>query len=414
MKIGILIAIACVCVSCGSNASRALEDKELKDQLQHAKDEGLPGTTAELDQLIPKFPSDQNAAPIYEKIAQKKVEGVPESLAGELTKAPTKMLQEKAKEVLKAHSALLAEADKAIKLPHCRFDRAWSHSSIEFSPEWIAVSQVARLYSIQGALGYSEGNYDETCKSLAKAWKLSKHLGEVPNSSAQMFSRVIQRRAFGLLAGWVVCHPERAELCKLLDKFGQELSVVNPKNDQKMMLVSLLSLIDLCQTDEGRKKLGLRSDDVETIIKEAGQEPATGSPDKVAIIKAARGYWKALGTDSKYIDMAIEASADEIKKLLDPYPLERYLATQTMLNFRHDYSVDINESIARKLQCKALARATEGGKVQVRIKTDDLKSPWTGEPLTYYADASLVQINIKRGAGSDSLRLTIKRQAGER
>lgn len=195
---GFLLYAGLRVVEFGRTASRLPQERAA------ARREGIPLTPADLRRRRPPVPAEQNAAPLYRRIAAALDRQAMNADAKTLDwlrrpKARTNQDREAARRVLARRKPVLDLAERAAALPGCDFRRPYEKgAAIEF-PEYAALRHVARLLAARATLESDAGQPEKAFASVAVGARIADHVGEDTGLIAllvQIAIRALMDRAF--------------------------------------------------------------------------------------------------------------------------------------------------------------------------------------------------------------------------
>jgi hypothetical protein len=227
---------------------------------------------------------------------------------------------------------------------------------------------------------------------------MSQHLKEDPLQISQMLSRGIYVATLNQLACWSFAYRDQPAYLKELKAALKGLSLPDLKAEHRLDLIDALSAIDLCSSEEGQKKLGLRKEDIskgENLIPLL-QPQAVG---RIKVVQGMREYWAALGGPLTGMDARASKAEFHFYQGLISFPTAANVY-ETFKDSGRGVTYDLNQVITRKVAYQALLRALSSKKIPKTIKTNDLLGPWDGKPIRYKSDGKKIEITVSADKGN--------------
>ncbi len=382
-----------------------LEAAEYREQLRLARAEGLPTTAEEYIAYVPTAKPEENAAPIYRKLRALTVGSEEVSkLDASLTFHPTMQDEAAARATLERLKPWLGLADQATRLPRCWFDREWRGSATLF-PEYARMKDAARLLGLRGTLAAAHGDSLAALQDARRILMIAKHAGEEPHAIARLVRESIYLIGLRHLAGWAYSHRGAPAYRSALEQAVEEFPKPNLNDEDRAALYEVLSVIELCSTQEGQAELGLKPDDISKAENLFGIL-LSRSKSRINIVKAARAAWAALDRPSKERAVLLTAARQDLYQALLAFPTAARVYEMLTSGGDVDWRATREEMwTAQQQQYIALSRALGGPKTPKAIRTDDLLSPFDGKPLTYRLEDGQIVIQV---SGYEGSRLLLK------
>lgn len=360
----------------------------LNEQLKLARAEGMATTAAEYRAGIPSAKPEENAAPLYRKLRGGNQPNWSKLISDVVLRGDAASLRA-AKDALAEREDNLKLAEQAAKFPRCWFDRPWEDGVAVLFPEYAQMKNVAKALALRGTVAAWERRPDDALADAGRIFTIAAHAGEEPHPIAHLVRESIQAIGIRALAEWGLHVRSEKRYAIALGRAAASMTAPDLKSEVRGELYNVLSLVELCQTPEGRAKLGLREDEVApveglmSVLLPPGQA-------KVAIVKAERAYWAALDAPRPERGERMKAAYFEVLKGLVAFPTAAKV--YTALGSEDDPMAERLEGFrSRQMQYIALARALQAG-VPKTLDTRDLLSPYDGKPLKYRFDGHQIQI----------------------
>ena len=376
----------------------------LGEQLQLARNEGIPTNATEYLAMIKAANDQENAAPIYQALRSHRPNS--EHVRKAYLTLLSKGYSDDAQRVLGENAEALELIDKAVLRPRCWFDRPWERGAAVLLPELADMKFVAKLVSLRGAVAASRGDTRAALADANAIFVIAKHSGEEPHAISHMVRDVIYMIGLHALADWSFRfrNPEYiTELKKRLAAFPEP----DLRAEQAGELWNALSLIELMRTPQGRSEIGIKESDMPAIERAAPLIFNQGAA-RVNMVKHFREYWAALN-DPKKNDAKLTQAMDDMERDMIAFPAAADVYSKLSSGGEtggslSSYALDrINQHTARVQQYTAVVRALSEKVIPRKIRTDDLPSPFGGPPLEYRFDGKQIVIE---GPGPDR-KLTI-------
>ncbi len=377
------------------------EQAALDEQLRLARQEGLPTTGDEFMATLPKVRDSENAAPIYMELEQsrRKLIRWDKKIVSRLLGNPSKQDVDKARKYLASFEPELSLIDKAVTFPHCQFKRGWNKKAVVLTPELATTKYAASLALVRGSIAAYEGNTDLAISEARKGIAVSRHLGEEPYCISILVALAVENIVLRHLVAWQMEHPEEKAYWREIKKIIDESKPLNLEAMHRFDLVEVLSVVNLSQTDEGLRELGLRDDEIASMRKFMPLLRSRTAA-KTMIVASMRQYYKELGNPSKDLKDRSAKAWMGVSFGLMSFPAAFNIYSNLGNTSENDGSwlYMIRE---RNVAYRVLLRATEIGRIAKKIDTHDLKSPFTGQPASYTYDGTQIVIKIERAPGED-------------
>ncbi|HEY3780644.1 MAG TPA: hypothetical protein VGL56_06140 [Fimbriimonadaceae bacterium] len=389
---------------------------ELNKQLRLAREEGLPLTAADFNELIPPVKDSENAALLYEKLPRE-MPIVPSRLPLDLIFDPNPALPSQAEKLLSRNKASLAILDQAVRRPHCRFNRDWSKGFDLIFPEIPAIRNGGRLLILRGSLEARNGDCVAAVADATAVFTISRHLQEEPVAISQLmgvFFWVTAERALG--AWWFHDHGQRLYRKAYLDGLAQ-YPRFDPRSQESGVTLGLLHLyhqVENGETDPYALPGPTDKDNLKTERKNKElRSKSHHSPEEEAgIVRAGREYWRALGlTKSERIRAAAKANSDLMQALRHDAAMKQALIQFGSVDggpFLDGLENREDGYVWGKQEYVALGRALSETPVPEAIRTQDLLSPVDGKPLQYKYDGKQITITVSAGSGMKARPIELK------
>lgn len=388
------------------------DEAAFQEQMRLARAEGIPTTAAEYAATMPPAKPEENAAPLYRQMQSLlHVRGDSSRLEADLQFRPSPAHLKAAQAYLDQLKPALELADRAAALPRCWFDRDWKEGMAVLMPEFATMKGAAKLIALRASIAAQSGDSKSALKDAARIFQLARQARDEHTAIAHLVSEAIEAIGLRELATWsfLYGHPStlvadgvslhrtaewflaQKEYAAALAKAAEAMPPPNLRQEHSDDLFGMLSLIDLSSTPEGRKKLGLREEDIG-----AGQKliPVLLSQPKarIQIVRGERAYWAALAAPEKDQASLMEDANLQIQKGLFAFPVAWQI--YNLLSDGDPLAERRQTWETRRQQYLALARALTPDAIPKTIKTADLLSPFDGKPLTYKFDGKQIVISV--------------------
>lgn len=392
--------------------SASQDEAAFQEQIRLARAEGIPTTAAEFAATMPPAKPEENAAPLYRQMQSlPRTKGDASQLEMDLLFRPSPAHLKAAQDYLDQVKERLELVDRAAALPRCWFDRNWADGMAVLMPEFATMKSAAKLIALRGSIAAQRGDSKSALKDAARIFQLARQAREEHTAIAHLVSEAIEAIGMRELATWsfVFGHPStlvaqgaslhqtaewflaQKEYAAALTKAVEAMPPPDLRQEHSDDLFGMLSLIDLSSTPEGRKKLGLREEDIG-----AGQKVIpmllSQSKARIQIVRGERAYWAALAAPEKDQASLMEDANLEIQKGLFAFPVAWQV--YNALSGGDPLAERRQTWETRRRQYTALARALTTVTIPKAIKTADLLSPYDGKPLTYKFDGKQIVISV--------------------
>jgi len=371
-----------------------------RDQLNHeldlARKEGLPTNWQEFAALVPKAPNGENAAPLYRRMRgyPKDSADIPQLNVGVLIRKD-KAEVEAAKAELQYQRDVVANADLAARFPHCWFDRDWSKGMAVLMPELAYMKFAAKLVALRGSIAAFEGHPDEAIHNIDEVFKIAKHSGEEGTQISTLVQMAIETIGIHYLGLWALEYPDVPGYRTRLQSAVATSLTPNIQWMHRTDLIDIRDVLALSTTAKGRADLGLKDEDVPTAEKIIPFFVSRPKAD-IKIARLMRKIWEAYGDPPATRISKIDGYWGELMPSLIAYPTgaDIYTKFTDMGDSNHGQYLFDQVSESKRLMYRALIRAYGEKTIPSKIRTDDLKSPFDGRPLSYRFDGKQITIEV--------------------
>ncbi|MBS1708305.1 MAG: hypothetical protein JSS65_06230 [Armatimonadetes bacterium] len=395
---GLCVGLALLGVFATSQVKASKEQSELDHELDLARKAGLPTTPEEFEATLPVAKLEDNAAPVLGILGSKAVPLIKdrEELAYRLTFAPDDATKKTVRDELAKQDYYLRLGDACCQKLTYRALRDYSLGAAIPLPDTSQLKNIANLFLLRARLQDAEGHPERALADISRA----RRLATFATSDCMMIMRVIgegmEMSSLQTLAELTFKHRDNEQYREAFQRIAETVAVLDVRDDYRFDLVEVLSLIRLCETEQGRRQLGLTAED--SAIPPAGQALSKLQSPLVAKAKIVRGTrmkWEALAEED---GARYAAGLREMWQGMVSFPL----AAKVIEPIDNDASEPGLPEIlysrrANVLKWRAAARALAGTVVPQQIKTDDLVSPYDSKPIRYAFDGH--QIEISTGGG---------------
>lgn len=376
------------------------DERAFQEQIRLARAEGLPTNWQEYAATIKPAPSAENAAPLYRQLKGKtRTKDDPTKIDDNLLFHRNDKALASAETFLKQNQAVLEIAEKASRLPRCWFDRDWSEGFAVLMPEFADMKFGAKLLALRGSICADRGDAKGALENVKQMLAVAGHAGEEGHVISRLVREAIMTMAVQHLAYWSLVHRDQPAYANAIRQGIDGLAKPNLKEEHRDELYAILSLVDLSVTPEGRKKLGIREEDVgagEKIFPVFLSRPKA----KLKIVKAIRAYWAALDRPSSEQAPLFQSARTELGSGLLAFPTA-FTCYESLAGGDDATALRLPTWVSRRLQYTALQRALSSRVVPRSIKTSDLPSPFDGKPLEYSFNGKQIVITASGGSGDN-------------
>ncbi len=382
----------------------ARDRAELKSEIALARAEGLATDWRDFVAPIePALPAE-NAAPSYRLL--KGLSGRSSKVADrhdEIVFRGSKEDIARMESLILASSKDLATIDQATLLPRCWFDRNWSQGAATLFPEYADMRAAAKLVALRGTLSVRQGSQKSAQDDLNRIFRIANHAREEPTSIARFVSDSIYTIGLNTLAewAWISSSPvAKSRYAAMLADAVERMPKTDVLLENRGKLFEMLSMVDLCSTQEGRTMLGLRDDDLPTSERFIGFL-ASPSKARISIVRANRAYWAALKLPPGKRQPEILRANQEIVKAMSAFPTASKIY-DALAGGGEDKWVTQREQMweAKRVQYRMLARIVAQPSVPQSVQVADLLSPFDHLPASFVYDGKRISITV---GGYDSV-----------
>ncbi|HTQ08588.1 MAG TPA: hypothetical protein VMI31_00810 [Fimbriimonadaceae bacterium] len=403
LAIGVLVVVAALVEFIVTKIHANQDAAALAEQLRLARAEGLPTTGQEFAASIQTAAPAENAGPLYKGL-QAMFRTAEETPTGKLDPVqlqldvlfhPSPKSLTRARTFLADRKKILDAVDRATALPKCWFDRDWSigPAAVPFT-EFAFMKGAAKLLALRASLAAAENRPADALADFARLRVLARHAACEPTIISIMVGRAIDAIALQALAECALaCPSERRGFDDALSSQVGSLAAPNLKDEHREDLVDMLSLIDLCATPEGRKKVGIREEDIGAA---ARIFPMLLSQPKarIEIVKEERVIWDALDLPPKQASPIIRGATQRRDMALLAFPVAAQIYDMLGSGEEPTPLDRLNAWQAEKERYTAVAKALSGPAIPRSIRTSDLSSPYDGKALSYRFDGRQIVVTV--------------------
>lgn len=349
-------------------------EAEFQEQLRLARLEGLPTSVAEYEATLPKVSPEDNAAPIYLKLARLNSDwenGLPRDHA--LFAAPTQEDLDRVKRALEKAEPALDLIQQAVQRPKCLFDQKTTKGRGE-------LKSAANVLLLRGRLSAAEGDHASALADAGAILRIASHVDDQSDFLSHMVGDAIRQNGLHFMATMAVRFPDQAAYRQVLGDVVAAYKVRRLKTMLRGELVEILGVIEDYET-EGSNAKGRKS------------TTHVASQTKANVVKALRKRWAAFDApEASQHDLTRQAGQDLVKAFKDvPKLAEAY---DGVFGFGE---LEIpKKDLCRRVAYQALLRALEYPTLPKAIKTDDLLSPYDKKPVTYKYEKGRILIEVSK------------------
>jgi hypothetical protein len=379
-------------------AKRAKEEvTAYQEQLGLARAEGIPTSAEEYRATIPSASVEENAAPLYRRL--------PELLGFDRAGAETAMniVFKPSPNVVAEAERLLAQnrrdldiVDEAASKPRCWFDRPWEEGAAVSMPEFSRMKGAAKFLALRGSLAMHRGDVEDALADIRKIFVMGDHAGEEPQPISHLVRESIYFIGMRQLTHWIFVHRDRIDLRTELERAVERFPKPNLKEEHSSNLYSILSLVELSETPEGIKKLGLKEGELpKGPLAKIFPMLLSKSKSRIEIVAAQRDYWAALDKPRAQKAKLLEAANTRLVNALFAFPAAAHLYHMFAVGTNDSFTLDRYESWEARLQLyRGFSRMIVRKPIPKSLEFPDLKSPFDGKPLGAKFDGSQIEITV--------------------
>lgn len=373
--------------------------REFARQLELARKEGLPTTPAEYAAHVPTAGPSENAGPLYRKLkGALQFPEVVDYLSAHIAYKPTPALVQDAQDIIDARKAPLGTVEQAVKLPKCWFERDWNLGAAVLMPEYADMKAAARLLVLRGTLAVHRGDTAAALADIDRILKMADHQRSEPNAIAILVAEALDDIAIKALASWGDNHRDQPVYRKKILEIVERMDKPDVRRENLGELMNVLSIIDLCATEEGRLALGLKEDDISQADRFT---PLLVSPvgARAKVVEAIRLRWEALALPPGTRRAKVEKARQDLSGAMLAYGtagrIYGMLGSGEETEFLNNRETEWE---ARRVLYRGLARYIEAPTRSRTMRTSDLLSPFDQAPLSMSFDGEKMVFSV---SGSD-------------
>jgi hypothetical protein len=356
-------------------------EAEFQAQLRLARLESLPTTVAAFEATLPKVSPEDNAAPIYRKLARLDPawrRAIDPDLSFVWVRN-TKIEATVRSSVKKAKDAL-ALIDAAAAKPKCRFELDWDTANPLFIPGVSSLKDAAKLLLVRGSLSSVAGEHASALADAKAILRIASHIDSPSGHFIFLVGEVIRHIGLQFIASLALRYPDQLAYRQVLKDVVANWEAPRLKQIFRGELVEIFKFIE-CAVAE---KPGASAK--ESSIQLSFQAKAN-------VVRAVRKRWAAFDApEASRSDLTREAAKDLVKALEEvPWLAKLYDGA-----FGYGEFESVKNNACRRVAYQALLRALEQPTLPKTIKTDDLLSPFDKKPVTYKYEKGRILIEVSR------------------
>lgn len=346
------------------------DEAAFQEELRLAQAEGLPSTVEEFNAQIPIVPPGEDASATYRKIDDLIAHKGWGAVASSSTRWATLARQldfeggegsiKRAKTEVAGAAELLRLVEQALSRPHCRFVLVSDLELLRFEPAppyWA----VKNLLALRGALEAAEGREAAALADARRLFKLSAHARETPAERFQQ-DQVVYLQACYELACWASLHRNVPSYRRELEK---AIRGIPPTDFRKQRLEFFYRALKFVKSKD------------DSIMFAQGR-PVRKALIKRQFVKSLLDYSRALVGPALDLETARKNLRQVASSFSIPNSLNADLAPKEDPKFEEAYALE-----AKTQQFVAILRSLGGSVAPATISTNDLLSPYNGQPLEY-------------------------------
>lgn len=236
-----LLAAAGVAVFVPIYLKRA-ETARYEGELAAARREGIPTSAAEFEASLPRVKPEDNAAPIYAKLADfgrmPQLDVVKSHSTLLAASNPAEVA--KARKLIAARSSAIKLIEEAATYPALRVDRNWEEGFALLMPENHIVRGASRLLLLRATMAASD-RPDDAIQDIKRALRLADQIRIDGTDMGSLTARSSEYQVIRSLASWAVRYPQHRQIYvrELETSIGQ-ITPYEPKDYYRTYLFAAL------------------------------------------------------------------------------------------------------------------------------------------------------------------------------
>jgi hypothetical protein len=376
--------------------------KELEKELKLARAEGIITTLEEMKAYGgPPPPEEENAYPILmeidrlPKVSQETGRILPSrSWMGSNRDAEPSVRQLRL--AVEELTPVLLKGEKCAEMPSLWQESDWSLGQARPLHYYGPVRRAAGAFMVRAELAGLEGQEKEAIADLRRVVKLSELALGVKDGSGFYLGCWLREDVEDKLIKWAAAAPAGSVWMKELEQVWARQKISEPETLLKPLLYEWLATMDLLQTPEGQKQVGVRTWDSKTVQYGNWDELQTLNEGKLRMVKAFRGIWREVFEDWPESLSRTYPHEEEFVKgaLSDPYAatpffiedggeawphhaqasvLDRRILVQAAIRLLKSPDRDETASM------NGLVSPLDGSKVMIKREVTGGKNQWTKE-----------------------------------
>ncbi|HVL39373.1 MAG TPA: hypothetical protein VM328_08295 [Fimbriimonadaceae bacterium] len=397
----LLWMVVAVCVAVTPFAWRKFRDMrleaEFQEQIRLARAEGIPTTAAEFAATIKPASREENAAPFYRLLKERR----PKGLLGhsdflDLLFRPNPQIIQRAKGIVAANQETIKLLEEASSRPRCWFDRDWSEGFALLFPEFAHMKEASRLLWTRGSIAAAEGRVADAIQDAWRMHRVARHAGEEPVMIGRLVMIAIHVMALEALARWGFQsgNPRYAEE---LERMAKSLPPVDRKAEQSAELFAYLIAFEMERSSKGPRLLGVDEPDFLEKLKALRLNPALG---KVQYVRAFRRLWAALDLPEGQRSPEFKSALNQIAAALEHFPMVSQLTAHLV---PEELEMQSRAGEVARVVYLAAARALRDPASRRKPDLSGLVSPYDKSPVRYSYDGTRMTIEVRTGPSSSKV-----------
>ena len=364
-----------------------LQHKKILSRIQEqdllAHREGIPTNRREMDELLPKVAAVDDAYPLYWEIQKTYSKS---SKGKDMYKS---IPAEKLPEYLTAFSKELELFQNASQKKGARWSKDWNQGAAVLFPELAPLKGLTKLICQRASMHSKNGRHSAAITDYQMVRKVITHLLDQPVALTALVAQSLLSIEFTSISN---------DCLKVKDKqpYLQELTElvnVSPHFDSKKFLITeyidVTTLIETCETKEGRESLGISESDVAPANKLFtllfNQNEA-----RISIRRALIEKWQALKRPENEQSAAIEIANQKLFTGLLAFPTaskiySSLIGSETPLSTAKRFE-------ARDQAYRLIIQALTPSTIPKAIDTSKLINPFSEKPIKYSFDGKHIKI----------------------
>ena len=314
-----LVILGLVGLMGGVLVIRKQDADALAKELSFAREKGIPTTWEEFAAQLNKSQPEVNAAPIYRDLTNEHLRKPSGHLISDLLTRPNASANQKAVLWILEHRSDYQKIELACQRPMCSFDRNWSKWPLVPEPE-LATMKICAENLIFRSACYAFQHQDEMAirdlkRAVIIANQAESDLTKISNNTQEALYKLVLEQTTLLSLNY----PDRKAYVDYMAEVIQSYPIPSSILLVGCKYLDAKSLIQLCQTAEGRKALNLNENEQSASPLVFISAMAQGKAD-IELVRSCRAMFSACLLPFEYRHKPYLRAEVQFEQAMSAYP----------------------------------------------------------------------------------------------